>query len=419
MTMTKFNLKRTPERTCAVILYVLLFPSISHATGFLIYNQHAAANALAIAYTAQVDNPSAVFYNPAAINQLSGTQASFGTVIIIPRTKFTSDTTGETTRMKDHTYVLPNFYLTHKLNEKLSFGIGSFSPFGLSTDWPDDWEGNHLSTYARLRTFYVNPVVSYQVHPKLSLAVGFNLIYSDLRFKRALKINPLPLNLGQADLDMDDIAYGFNLALSYQITDRIKLGLSYRSSIDIEYDGDADFRAPALLKPLLPEGGVKLDIELPPIVATGIAAAITDKLTLEFDLIWVGFSTYDELYADFDQRINPLLKSQFAPIQRDYKDVLDIAMSARYQASESLSLLCGFLFDRSTVPEENVDPILPDSDKYILGMGFSYTKPRWDFHFSYYAVFSADVNVRRNRDGFNGKYESYASLISINLDYRF
>ena len=93
--MSRYSLKRTPEIICAVILYVLLFPSLSRATGFLIYNQHAAANALAIAYTAQVDNPSAVFYNPAAINQLSGTQASMGTVIVIPRTKFTSDTTGE------------------------------------------------------------------------------------------------------------------------------------------------------------------------------------------------------------------------------------------------------------------------------------------------------------------------------------
>jgi long-chain fatty acid transport protein len=417
--MPTLTRKRTLKIICAVILYVVLFPSQSHATGFLIYNQHAAANALAIAYTAQVDNPSAVFYNPAAINQLSGTQTSLGSVIIIPRTKFTNSSTGESTRMKDHTYLLPNFYLTHKVNEKLSLGIGSFSPFGLSTDWPDDWEGNYISSYARLRTFYVNPVISYQVHPKLSLAAGFNIIYSDLRFKRALKINPLPFNLGQADLDLDDIAYGFNLALSYQITDRLKLGLSYRSSIDVEYDGDADFRAPSLLKPLLPEGGVSLDIELPPIVATGIAATITEKLIVEFDLIWVGFSTYDELKAEFDRPINPLLKSQFAAIPRDYKDVLDIAVSARYRATESLSLLCGFLFDRSTVPEENADPILPDSDKYILGLGFSITKPRWDFHLSYYAVFSADLNVRRNREGFNGTYESYASLISINLDYRF
>jgi len=48
---------------------------------------------------------------------------------------------------------------------------------------------------------------------------------------------------------------------------------------------------------------------------------------------------------------------------------------------------CGFLFDRSLVPEENLDTILPDPDKYILGTGFSLNRNRWELHLSYYAVF--------------------------------
>jgi long-chain fatty acid transport protein len=62
------------------ILFSFLYTSTCPAAGFLIYNQPAAANASAIAFTAQVDNPSAVFYNPAAINQLKGTQVSSGGV---------------------------------------------------------------------------------------------------------------------------------------------------------------------------------------------------------------------------------------------------------------------------------------------------------------------------------------------------
>ena len=320
---------------------------------------------------------------------------------------------------EDHTYLLPTVYLTHKINERLSLGIGSFSHFGLSTDWPDDWEGNFISTFAELRTFFINPVVSYQVNDTLSLAVGFSPVYSDLRFKKALKIRQLPLNFGNADLDADGIGYGFNLALLYRMSDRIKFGLSYRSAIDIDYEGDADFNANQLIKFLLPEGRVDMDIELPPIVAAGIATTITEKLTIEFDLIWVGFSTYDELHADFKKRVSPLLRNQFAPIPRDYKDVLDYAISAYYQMNESLTLRCGFLFDRSTVPEENADPILPDSDKYIIGAGFSFKKAQFDLHVSYYAVFSSKLTVRRNYNDFNGTYESYASLLSISFDYRF
>ena len=76
--MSYINLKRAAVSLCIILPCSFFCTSTCSATGFLIYNQHAAANASAIAYTAQVDNPSAVFYNPAAINQLSGTQTSCG-----------------------------------------------------------------------------------------------------------------------------------------------------------------------------------------------------------------------------------------------------------------------------------------------------------------------------------------------------
>ena len=154
-------------------------------------------------------------------------------------------------------------------------------------------------------------------------------------------------------------------------------------------------------------------------MAAGIAATIAKKWTVEFDLLWIGYSTYDRLFANFEKKVNSLLKSQFAPIPRDYKDVIDYAISVKYQANESLALRCGFLFDRSPVPEENLDPILPDPDKYIIGTGVSFNRDNWAFHLSYYAVFCRDIKVRRNRDGLNGKYEAYSSLISISLDFRF
>jgi len=54
-----------------VIFTLLSFfqTSINLATGFLIYNQHAAAHASAIAHTAQVDNPSAVFYQNTTVRR--------------------------------------------------------------------------------------------------------------------------------------------------------------------------------------------------------------------------------------------------------------------------------------------------------------------------------------------------------------
>jgi len=90
------------------------------AGGFVIYNHDAAATGVAGAFTAQADNPSAVLYNPAAINRLPGTNVSFGNTIVIPKGSFRNSKSGVKTHMKDHVYLLPNFYLTHRINEKFS-----------------------------------------------------------------------------------------------------------------------------------------------------------------------------------------------------------------------------------------------------------------------------------------------------------
>jgi long-chain fatty acid transport protein len=58
------------------LIAILLCPINVFAGGFIVYNHDAAATAMGLAYTAQVQNPSAVLYNPAAINQLKGTQLS-------------------------------------------------------------------------------------------------------------------------------------------------------------------------------------------------------------------------------------------------------------------------------------------------------------------------------------------------------
>ena len=93
-----------------LVLIASVLPSKAIAGGFLVYNQDATANSLGLAYAAQVESPAAVLYNPAAINQLEGTQCSFNTTIITYSSDFHSSQTGENTKQDDHVFVLPNLF---------------------------------------------------------------------------------------------------------------------------------------------------------------------------------------------------------------------------------------------------------------------------------------------------------------------
>ncbi len=411
--------------------------SLVFAGGFLVYTQDAAATGMGLAYTAQADRPSAVFYNPAGINQLEGTNISAGGSIIIPRTNYRSFSTGQKTEMDHHTYFLPNFFVTHKINDKFAAGFGVFCPFGLSTDWPDDWEGRFISTFAELRTLSLNPVISWQVLPKLSLAAGFNQVFSDVELKRSIDLSPyspffggLPLPEARTRMDGCGQGQGFNLGLLYHITEDINLGMSYRSRVDLHYKGTARFNIPRSgfgpgvdvpLRGLLPDGDASTDVDLPSIFVVGLATTALRDWTFEFDFHWVNWSSMDRLFINFEKPSPPDLN-----IPRDWHDTFFYSLGAKCQLSESIVLRSGYMFRNTPIPDNTFDPILPDSDQHIVTIGAGYQKGGLGIDLAYMALLYNDRSIRAYDPttgipigGRNGEYESFCSLIGINLQYVF
>ena len=120
--------------------------------------------------------------------------------MIYSDTSFRGAESGKRTEIESDFAALMNGYLTHKINDKISVGGGVFTPFGLATEWPSDWEGATVSYYSDLKTFCVNPAISIQVHPRLSLAAGINYLYSDFKIRRVIDAGqligiPLGINL--------------------------------------------------------------------------------------------------------------------------------------------------------------------------------------------------------------------------------
>src|SRR5204863_7663672 len=87
------------------------------------------------ALTAVADEPATISYNPAGINDLPGTQFQ-GTGNMINMWTSIHSPTGST-QSSATTAVIPTAYLTMNpgnamgLNNRLAFGIGTDSPFGL------------------------------------------------------------------------------------------------------------------------------------------------------------------------------------------------------------------------------------------------------------------------------------------------
>src|SRR2546427_3012806 len=249
------------------------------AGGVSFTEQGAAAVGKANAFAGEANDPSAIFYNPAGITQLPGTQLMVGTSIVKLGSVFRSSTTGESTDLQDQFPIVPHFFITHRFkqwDEQLSLGLGVYTPFGIVVDWPDNWQGRFATTNARLRVTIYNPTVAYQVTPKFSVAAGIRIADAGAEFEQKIAVG------GESKARVHDLEahpVGWNVGLLYHLKDlSTSVGLQFRSELQAKFNGTADFSGPAA-GVFGPNTGFHTSIKFPPQLILGISTTAVPRCT--------------------------------------------------------------------------------------------------------------------------------------------
>ena len=419
----------------AVATLSLLGPAPAHAAGFAIFEQGARAMGFAGAYTAQSNDPSAIFHNAAGIAFLKGKQLYLGGTLIRPSSTFTGDDPfpGAAITEKGNTGLLvpPAAYYTQQFSERVVFGLGLHTPFGLTTDWanPETFSGRFLSQRAELRGFSVNPTVGYKLADRFALGLGLDVRVSSVSLqRRAPVINPFTQQVADAasiDLQSNtDVGFGFNAGLLAKVSDSLSAGIHYRHKVSAGYDGVATFTQ-------LPTGNAQLDTSLAarlpqgnqpvttaidfPAFASGGVAYTSGDWTFEADANWYQWSTFRRLSLLFTER--PDLNQD---IVENYKNSWQYRMGLERRIGETYAVRGGYFFDQSPAPAESVSPLLPDSDRNGFALGGTWKSGR--FHADaamWYVLSPARSTEGVNRDQFNGTYKSSAFTLGIFLGYSF
>ncbi len=416
-------------------LLLCLISTPAWGAGFSIFEQGAAATGMAGAFTAHADDPTAVFYNPAGITQLEGTQISLGVTLIKPSAEmhaynpYTQEWSEQEWETDDQVFLPPTFYVTHKLMDNLSLGFGFGVHYGLGTDWSnnDDFPYVELVKKVDLQTKYMNPVAAFKINDNFSVAAGIYYVLASVEYSRELGITePNDPNNGEMKLDADNGSgdFGFNLGLHGDFG-QFRAGLTYRSEVDCGFEGTADFDVPGGmgLEPLFPDQDGSTTITMPASASLGLAYFATEAFSVEFDLNWMGWSSYDSLDIDFSQETThpatgePVVEdtSQL----KDWDDVFSYRLGMRYNATDALSIYAGYLYDETPVPDKTLDPILPDSDRQSVQIGAGYKIGSLKIDASYMALFFDDRETTTNIYYANGQYEIFAHLFGLQFTYSF
>ncbi len=401
-----------------ILVYSALAANNCIASGFRLPDQDAKALGMGGAFTAMADNPSAVWYNPAGITQLDGTRVSAGFIAIYPILTH-ENTDGTTDVAERELFLQPALFGTTTLNDRVALGLGVNSPFGLSTEWSPFSKTSNLATLSKVTTANLNPNVAYKMNNGLSLALGLDYIRLNATLDRTIAPGVLLRLNGDGD------GLGANVAVKFRATDQLDLGLSYRSRIKIRVDGDAE------VGPLGLSNSAHTEITLPDIILVGASYKASDKLTLNTDLEYTWWSTYDRLEIE---SATILILNQLGggpPTntdveQREWKNSWILRVGGQYRVSDEWTLRAGLLYDKNPVPSERFETSLPDSDRQGITIGSGYTTGNITIDGAYMYLRFSTRHITNSFAGgsfpipaLDGTYESKAHLLGLTIAYKF
>jgi long-chain fatty acid transport protein len=379
------------------LVSILACPGSVFALGFALPDQDAFATARGNAFVATANDPAAVFYNPAGISQLDGMNVSLGAYGIVYGSSYNG--AAGSIDSKTELAVLPQFFSTMSLPCHFTFGLGTYSPYGLRMEWPDNSILTAAGQTGEIDYMTLNPVIAYQIIPSLSIAAGPTLNYSEAEFK---------LNPGFIDiLRGRDTAVGFNAGLLWRPWDQHSFGVTYRSGTDMNYEGHGT------VPPPLGTGNVAVsaNFHFPQTVAFGYSFRPTTNWNFEVDANWTDWTQLQTV------NINPLPEA--FPFNYHPSWMYDFG-ATRY-LGDNWRLSGGFMYSENSAPDNTFNPLVPDSDRYIfsVGVGKKYKQFSWDVAYQLSWGPTRTVSNDGTYPFVDGSYEFLSHAITINFGYHF
>jgi long-chain fatty acid transport protein len=351
-----------------ISLSVLLAAASSSASaaGFAIKEQSITNLGRAFAGSAAAaEDASTIFFNPAGLTYLDRTEVDMGLNYIKPKSKFDNDgsningvipISGGDGGDAGHEAFVPNFYLSHPVSDKVTLGLGISAPFGLVTEYKEDWVGRYLAVKSEMLTVNFNPSIAIKATDKLSLGFGVSAQYIDVELTKTVQV---PSD-AEVKLQGDDWGYGYNLGLIYQVTDHTRFGLSYRSKISHNLKGDGTLDA------LNVDEDISADLDLPETVSLAVHHKLNDKWALMADATWTRWSRFEELVVNSDG-----ILSTEKP--ENWENSMRYGIGLNYQHSDKWQFRAGIAYDETPIPNKDFRTArIPDSDRKWVAVGASY-----------------------------------------------
>lgn len=420
----------------SAIAVAAAFASTAHAAGFMLTEQ--SAGSLGRAYAgAGVDGTdlSGVYYNPATMVLHKGTAMQMGFVGIGLNLDYVGEENGQevTANGRNKSQAIPHGYFVHQINDKVWFGLGMTVPFGMGTEYDDDWAGNDHGISATILTFDLNPNFAFKLSKKFSVGFGASIQYAqaDLKIRKALK-EGAPLT-AESEIDADSIAWGWNVGMMWSPTENFRVGVSYRSKIKHDAEGDFTLDRPQIAGNDIPISSITdptaqyvlntqsfdgyATVTAPAWAMASVAWDVNDLVSLYGTFRWTDWSSFDEL------DITTNVPGVGGNIKNKWRDTYLGSLGMDLRLTDWWTLRGGIAYESSPIANPQTrTAIIPDADRWWFAIGSSF---KWSDNFQTDISFAHLHGVHeRNLYGADGSKEGRfrkldAYLLGAQMIYKF
>ncbi len=413
---------------------IALASQAANASGFALIEQSASGQGLSYAgAAANAEDASVLWFNPAGMTKIKGSQAILGAHIISPVADFSNNHSyfgapgNDISGSGDNGATLglvPNIYWKGKLGD-YDAGLGINTPFGQHISYDENWVGRYHATETNLKTLNINPAIARKINNQFSFGVGLNAQYVDVVLQQKINQSAIGDADGTAEVTGDSWAYGYNLGLMYTPVEALNIGLSYRSAMTHNVKGNVGYTGinssynlgGYTLNQVLFDANASASVNLPATASLAVDYKLNDKIQLLASSTWTGWKAYDELIVKFDNN-GPNSESN-----QNFGDSMRYAVGMVYQLDDTWKLRTGVALDETPVPDKySRSPRTPDADRKWVSVGAGYkvsSKMSIDFAYTRIMADRADVDYTLQSDLGNsvlvGSYDLSVDILSAQL----
>ena len=392
-----------------------------NAAGYKLPEQSLNSMALGAAYVAHTNGADTAYYNPANMAFMEEGQyvEAALTLVHLPAidydgVQYLPPSTVVSAPGSSNVENIPVGHL-HYVSPKFGnwrFGMSVAAPGGLSKRWDSPYQKLFAEEFT-LKIIELNPSFSYRVNEQFSVGGGVRLIYTDGRVKSNGSDAGYPL---ARDMNGDVIAFGYNLALAWHPRKDWQVAVTYRSNVNMDVEGNAKIYYGGSK---IYDGRADVSIPLPATLDVAVAKTFNERLTVELVYERTFWSKYKELDFNYDEDL-PVFDD---PIDKSWKDSNTYRIGLTYLWNDRLTLMAGYAYDETPVPDRTLGYELPDSDAHIFSAGFRYKQTEhfeWGVAVLYDHKRKRTITLGENENGIGGTFSGGGAILStIGFQYKF